>query len=144
MSKTQYTLEGGNVLRGGAKIATYNEAAGTIDFLEGMANYRAPVVRFLREQGKAANVPADKPKPIEPGPVATRTGLNKDRPVEENAAPLNPDGSEVGAPEMPPESEAPAPAPRGPAKIGDVQVDMVKQGGQKVPYKSRLTPEGWV
>lgn len=146
MSKNAYSVADGHVLRGTEKVATYNTETGELDFLPGMANYRGPVVRYLREQGLPAEVPPDRPPGESSEPRASRVGVNLDRPAEPEPAaehagevtPENPGGVEPGAPELPP-AEPPALAKSTEPEAGHVRLP----GGQKA-YRDRLTPEGWV
>lgn len=65
MSTNLYKLEDGHVFRGDEKVASYNPENDTLDFLPGMARYRAIVIRLLRVQGvpvKAAKA-VDEPTP---------------------------------------------------------------------------------
>lgn len=87
MSKTAYSVADGHVLRGAEKVAVYTD--GVLEFLPDKDNYRAPVVRFLRESG----LPAD---------------------VAPMALPENPEVEEA-IPEPVDEPEAPTPTPE-PAK----------------------------
>ena len=137
---TKYSVAEGHVLRGTEKVAAYDQKTGLLDFLPGKSNYRAPVVRFLKDGGLPVEVKPDPAPGTATEPRATRAGVNTDRPNE---------GTQGG--EKPPEEprpeaipEAPAPAPSGPAKIGDTAVDTIKVAGKPAPYRSRLTPEGWV
>jgi len=49
-----YTLKNNEILRDGVAVASIKD--GELDFYEGMAKYRAPVVRFINSQ---ENEPAD-------------------------------------------------------------------------------------
>lgn len=138
MSKVTYSVADGHVLRGTEKVAAYNSKTGELEFLPDMANYRAPVVRFLREQNLPAEVPPDRPAEAGNEPRAQRVGVNQDRPAEPEpvaeVAPESPEGVEPGAPELPPPAAEVAASEFGHVKL---------TGGQKA-YRDRLTPEGWV
>ena len=156
MSKNAYSVADGHVLRGAEKVAAYDSATGTLDFLPGKANYRAPVVRYLREQGLPAEVPPDRPPGELSEPRASRVGVNLDRPAEPEPAaepagevmPENPGGVEPGAPELlpaePAADPAPAPEPAAPAKATEPETGHVRLPGGGKAYRDRLTPEGWV
>ena len=60
MSKITYSVADGYVLRGGEPIAQYDD--GQLTFLAGKDQYRAVVVRYLRENNLAADV-----APMRPG-----------------------------------------------------------------------------
>ena len=60
MSKITYSVADGYVLRGEEPIAQYDD--GQLTFLAGKEQYRAPVVRYLRENNLAADV-----APVRPG-----------------------------------------------------------------------------
>ena len=60
MSKITYSVADGYVLRGGEPIAQYDD--GQLTFLAGKDQYRAPVVRYLRENNLVADV-----APVRPG-----------------------------------------------------------------------------
>lgn len=65
MSKVTYSLENGQILRDGIAIADYDSESGLLDFHEGLANFRAPVVRWLNGQGMKVDVAPDTPAPNE-------------------------------------------------------------------------------
>jgi hypothetical protein len=68
MSKITYSVADGYVLRGEEPIAQYED--GQLTFLEGKDKYRAPVVRYLRENNLAADVAPTRPGeelPTDPG-----------------------------------------------------------------------------
>lgn len=68
MSKITYSVADGYVLRGEEPIAQYED--GQLTFLEGKDQYRAPVVRYLRENNLAADVAPTRPGeelPTDPG-----------------------------------------------------------------------------
>jgi len=90
MSKTAYSVTGGKVLRGQEQVAELNE--GVLDFLPGKANYRAPVVAFLRKQGVEFEVSPALPEgtetPAEVNPQAVRDQGDPLPPPEEKPTPV--------------------------------------------------------
>lgn len=68
MSKVTYDVADGHVRRDGIAVAEYDSETGLLDFLEGMANFRAPVVRWLNKQGMKVDVAPDIPEPGAPKP----------------------------------------------------------------------------
>jgi hypothetical protein len=84
MSKITYSVADGYVLRGDEPIAQYYD--GQLTFLAGKEQYRAPVVRYLREQNLAADVapvrpgeelPTDPSAPRLPEPVDVEAEVGK-------------------------------------------------------------------
>lgn len=118
MSKVNYSVADGHVFRGSEKVAAYEAETGVLDFLPGMANYRAPVVRYLREQGLMAEVAPDRPEDQGEQPAANLAGVNPDRPA---------DVVEAVDPVIPVDVAATA------KNVSKVSV-----------FRDRLTPEGWV
>lgn len=131
MSKTAYSVAEGHVLRGTVKVAAYDQSTGLVDFLPGMANYRAPVVAFLRK----SNLPVDVAPVMPEGEAA---------PLKD-VAPQQPGGGERGAPQLPP-PVAPVPvavvapiAARKAADIKPVAVDPIK--AKTYPDAPPMDPE---
>ena len=87
MSNTGYELNAGKILRNGEVIADY--ANGTLDFLPGMAKYRMPVVKFLKEQGHTIAEST--------GTVTRKSGVPAEAAQEPATATQNEDQTEVVA-----------------------------------------------
>lgn len=107
VSVNAYSVADGHVLRGTEKIAGYTD--GKLDFLPGKDQYRAPVVRFLRENNLPANVtplpPAAQPNTVArkvsavPVPDVIAVGA-----VGASIVPQLPGGGAAdGSPQLPPE-----------------------------------------
>jgi hypothetical protein len=131
MSKA-YTVASGYILRGDEKIAAYDQQTGIVDFLPGKANYRAPVVGFLRKASLPVEVAPE--SPVEKEPLRARK-VGSAAPVADavpavDVAPELP-GGEAGAPQARPE----------PAVFAPVAAT-AKQA--KPNYNGTLTPDGWV
>ena len=122
MSKNAYTVADGYVLRGAEKVAAYDETTGALTFPEDKKSYRGAVVRWLRAEGKLAEVPPDAPETEPEGTRANRVAINPDIP-----APVAEPSSEPDAPMAEP-----------------VDGIIIKKDGKPVIYRDRLTPQGWV